>query len=151
MSVWGDIRKRGLGIETKEEDVFPCVLNPALDGQGTKLPKRFIVPGNIRVQRINFVLTKTEITIPFKASNIIDFRPFAWTYKVGEKSIDGFFEMVNDIIDEYGDFTYIIKKKKAELTDTATKMLEELKKRIKEYNESVCGVPLWTVDPLELP
>lgn len=149
MSLWSDIEDKNGMIKVRKEDNIPCCLTFILCGSGTKLPKRFSVPANIRVQRILLYFTTDTVdftakTFPMK--KFITAVPLAWTYKVREKNIKEFDQMVNDLEEVFGEFRYIVKEGHNKLNDESKKMVEELKKRLKEYNKGVCGIPLWTVD-----
>ena len=151
MSIWNDIRRRGLGIDIKQEDVFPCYLKFILEGNGTKLPKKFTVPSNIRVQRMLLIISTCELNgrLP-QPKELITSWTFAWTYKVGERNIDELDAMLVKMLEEFRDLTYTIEDEKAVLGDRVNDFLEELKKRITEYNEGTCGIPIWTVDRFEI-
>ena len=151
MSIWTDMQRRSIGEEKRQEDILPCYLTFSVDGNGTKLPKKFTVPSNIRVQRMLLIFSKCELNgyLP-QPKELITFRTFAWTYKVGEKNIEELNAMIERMLEEFRDLTYTIEDKKAVLGNRANDFLEELKRRITEHNKDTCGIPIWTVDRFEI-
>ena len=147
MSIWTDMQRRSIGEQLRKEDIYHFYFDFTLQGNGTKLPKRFTVPSNIRVQRVLLIISKCDLNggLP-QPSELISFRTFAWTYKVGERNIDELDVMLGKLLKEFGGLTYTIEEEKDILIERADGFLEELKKRITEHNESTCGSPIWSVD-----
>jgi len=147
MSIWNDIRRRGIGVDLKKEDEFPCYATFLLIGNGTKLPKQYSDLTNIRMQKFMLFISSSPM-VPNIGSLI--HKEYVWTYKVGERDIDKVKEMLINLKTDFGDFTYILDKDgKEKLTDKSAKIMEEFTKRIKKHNEEVCGVPLRNVSRFE--
>lgn len=140
MSHWGDMMRRSSGQLARTEDIIKCAVKVYEIGKGRKAPKWLAVPDDVMVQQFTVVLSS-----PDEDDLIWRFLPLAWSYKVGKRNVDEFYQMYDSFLNEAGDFTYNSNKKKT--TEECEQKLLELRERVAKHNEEVSEKPFWSVDP----
>ena len=141
MSIWADIHRRSNGKQERKEDFSTLEMCLDVKERGTLFPAKFQVPDDVRMIKIYYRLCpKDEKDTCLRAEYLV------WAYKLRKKDISEFLQILLDVFEEFGEWTYYRYKgtMNEKLSDTSKRMIKVIRDRVSQHNEVVCGIPLWT-------